>query len=123
MSNGDIDPVYGWRLPRIVGVAFVYAQYVPPRVEYIGDQRIERHDAVEIFVQTEAKLPIRAVTPVLFVGSVMVSSVEAHSETLYRFVAYDYSQLQGGAVIALGWPQIPDAREPSQFSYQQPALV
>lgn len=112
-----------WHLPQIVGVAFLYAKYAPPRFNYVAGQRVDYQSAVEILVATDGRLPIRAWSPVLFVGNTAISTYQAHSDTLYRFVAYDYNQLQLGDVIALGWPQFPDGKEPSQFVYQPPPLA
>jgi len=112
-----------WHLPQIMGVAFVYVQYAQPQFDYVAGQRLDYQAAVEILVATDGQLPLRAWSPVLFVGSTAISKFKAHSETLYRFIAYDYSRLQSGDVISFGWPQFPDWKEPSQFVYQPPPLT
>ena len=69
-----------------------------------GPERRQTSEAVEIMVRTAAPLPIRALSPVIFVGDVPVEDYEVAGLNLYRYVAFDPRALVGGAPVSLGWP-------------------
>jgi hypothetical protein len=93
-----------WTLPRIVNVETRLASYPVPKIFYVGTERREVRQAVEITVQTDGPVPVRAISPVLFVGSTQVAEGEIVGENRYKFYAIEPAQLQSGAAIAFGWP-------------------
>lgn len=96
-----------WTLPRVVEVEFRAVTYPEPRTYYVGRERRQTSDAVEIMVRTAAPLPIRAISPVLFVGDRPIADYDTAEPNLYRFVAFDPRSLVAGAPVSLGWPGRP----------------
>lgn len=99
-----------WELPQVVSVDAVQSHYNDPLIRYVGGQRVEYHDVVEIWVQTSEPLPMRALSAAIYIGETLVDDYEAAGENQYRFFAFDSTALDEGAPIAIGWPQFPENR-------------
>jgi hypothetical protein len=106
------------RLPEVVGVEARRVRYRTPRIYFAGREQREASEAVEIQVRTAGPLPVRDLSPVLFVGEVPLGEYEPAGRHLYTFYAYEPGRLQEGAPIALGWPYAPDRKIPTRFRYQ-----
>jgi hypothetical protein len=126
MTGGNQGNTAGadlWRLPEIAGIEIVHAQYPAPIVRYEGGQRLEYWEAVELLVQTITPFPVRALSPALFVDDTGIGSFETLGENLYRFFAFDFQSFQGGETIFLGWPQAPEQKVDTGFTYQPPPVA
>ena len=100
-----------WKLPEIVDVKAVLVQYRTPVIRYMGRDRVEYREAVELSVQTSDELPARALSPALYVGDVAITDYEVAGKNLYRFFAFNIRELQEGAPITMDWPQLRRGRE------------
>jgi hypothetical protein len=98
-----------WALPRVLGVEFRPVTYPEPRIYYVGRERRQTSEAVEILVRTAAPLPIRALSPVIFVGERVVADYDEAGPNLYRYLAFDPRTLAPNAPLSLGWPGRPPA--------------
>ena len=107
-----------WQLPNVLAVQATLVQYKQPIVYYVGQQRKEARQAVEFNVRTADQLPIRALSPALFIGEVPVIEFAIVGPNQYRFFAFEFQNLQQGAPISLGWPQFPAQMIPTGFQYQ-----
>jgi hypothetical protein len=96
-----------WSLPRILEVAFRPVKHEVPRIYYVGRERRQTSETVEIMVRTAAPLPIRALSPVIYVGDVPVEDYEVAGRNLYKYLAFNPSALLPGAPVSLGWPGQP----------------
>lgn len=94
-------------LPRVLSVAFRTVRYERPRPYWVGRERKQTSQALEILLHTESALPVRAVSPVLYVGDVAVRHYSIAGPNLYKFVAFDPAALAAGAPLTFGWPQLP----------------
>jgi hypothetical protein len=103
-TSDDLD-----RLPGVISIMTRAVRYVVPRIFYVGAERREVRDAVEITVHTEGPLPVRALSPALWVGDVPVHEMEAVARYQYRFYALEPGKLSEGAPLALGWAHHPPA--------------
>src|SRR5690242_421852 len=92
----------GLTLPAIVSVEASRVRYDPPRRHYVGQQALEVREGIELLVRTAAALPIRALTPALFIGDAVVSDYEVAGKNLYRFFLFDFERITPGAPIAFG---------------------
>jgi hypothetical protein len=110
-----------WKLPQLLSVEAKRAVYREPRIYWVGTEDKRAHGAVEFLVRTSSGLPIRALSPVLFVGDVAVGECRQEGENLYRYFAYDVERLQPGAPIFLAWPSLPRPRTATRFRYQPPS--
>ncbi len=106
------------RLPEVVGVESRRVRYATPRVYFAGREQREAREAVEIQVQTAGPLPVRDLSPVLFVGEVPLGEYEPAGRHLYTFFAYEPGRLQEGAPVALGWTYASHRKIPTRFRYQ-----
>src|SRR5262249_27624169 len=93
-------------LPGIVNIESRAVSYAVPKIFFVGSERREVRQAVEITVQTDAPIPARAISPVIFVGGTPIVEMETVGRNLYKFYAIEPSQLQQGAAIAFGWPEM-----------------
>ena len=113
-----------WTLPQVLGVEFRPVTYPEPRAYYVGRERRQTSEAVEIMVRTAAPLPIRAISPVIFVGDRPIADYETAGPNLYRYLAFDPRALVSGAPVFLGWPGRPPAsRIALAARYQPPTPV
>jgi hypothetical protein len=102
-------------LPAVLSVEASRVRYDPPRRYYAGKELREIREGVEILVRTAEPLPVRAISPVLFIGDTIVGDYEVAGPSLYRFFLFDLA-LAPGAPIALGWPFAPRRARPTNFT-------
>jgi hypothetical protein len=106
-------------LPSIANVQASRARYDPPRAIFIGRELVQVRDAIELLVRTTAALPVRDVSPVLFIGETAVADYETAGQNLYRFFVFtNPERLVQGAPIAIGWPYAPRSARLSNFRFQ-----
>lgn len=108
-------------LPRVLSVTTSATSLSPARRNFDSDLPALEH-TVEVVVETDGPIPVRALSPVLYVGGTPLTEVAAIDETHYRFVALAPAELADGAPITLGWSgQPPASTEDSSFRFQAPA--
>lgn len=112
-----------WTLPRVLDVRIRPVRFPEPRVFYAGTERRQTTEAVEIVVRTAAPLPIRAVSPVVYVGDVVVADYDTTGDNLYRFVAFEPRTLLPDAPVSLGWPGRPPASRVALAARYRPSSV
>jgi hypothetical protein len=112
MPHGPTDQRRGPldTLPRIVSVSTRLADYAVPKIFFVGTERKEVRRALEITVQTDAPIPARAISPVIWIGDAPVREMETVGPNQYRFYALDPAPLRDGAAIAFGWPEVEPGR-------------
>ena len=114
-----------WHLPLLEFVEVVQVHYLQPRKHMVKGELIERDEGVEILIHTETPIPIRALSPALFIGDEQVSENEVMGPSDYRFFVLDGKRLKPGAAIRLGWvgrppPTAKQGRREQEFRYEQP---
>jgi hypothetical protein len=115
-----------WRLPAIADVQIRSERFAPRAPRNFSQVPVEVEDAVAITVTFEQPVPVRAMSPVLWVGGERLTESEAvgsDGRTL-RFWALDRAGLREGAGIEVAWlnEPAPAARESaSRFTYRAPA--
>lgn len=97
-------------LPRVLSVAFRTVRYETPRPYWVGRERKQTSQALEILVHTESPLPVRALSPVIYIGEVAVMDYKVAGRNLYKYVAFDPTVLVAGAPLTFGWPDLPVSR-------------
>jgi hypothetical protein len=108
-----------WDLPEIVNVEAKKVRYEPPKQFWVNRQILEVRDGLELLVQLTKPLPIQAITPALYIGDTAVMDYKIEGKNLYRFFVINPEALQPGALIALGWPQLPKEQlAMSNFRFQ-----
>jgi hypothetical protein len=111
-------PVNLWSLPKVLSIKAVRVRYKKPKVYSVGRKTREAPEAVELLVQTSGPLPVRALSPALFVGDLVLTDYEPAGDNLYRFYAFAPADLKQGAPISFGWPQFPDRLVKTAFRYK-----
>jgi hypothetical protein len=106
------------RLPEIISVETVLVHYGKPRPYVDGTRLIQTREGLEVSVKTTQELPIRALSPVLFVGDVPLTEGERIGENLYRFYYPESQRLKEGEPIFLGWTRNLDQRVQTAFAYK-----
>jgi hypothetical protein len=107
-----------WRLPDVLEVRVRRRRFDPPRrVTSAGVDR-EVSDAVEIEIHVSEPFQIRALGPVLWVGSEPLTIAEGDGKDVYRFFSFQPDGLQAEAPIALAWnsPGAPRKETPHRYA-------
>lgn len=114
-----------WRLPAIADVQISAAHFAPRAPRHFGPVMDEVEDAVAITVTFEQPVPIRALSPVLWVGGEQLTESEAVGDDgrTLRFWGLDRTRLRDGAGIEVAWlnEPAPAARDSAaRFTYRAP---
>ena len=109
-----------WTLPKIRRIYIERRRYDPPRKHAIAGGVVEVAEGTEIIVETADTIPMRALSPALYVGGVEVAENEQVDATTLRFFVADERTLRAGAPIVLGWAGHPPRSTRSSHRYQAP---
>jgi hypothetical protein len=112
-----------WALPRVLAVDFRSVKFDVPRTYFVGRERRQTSEALEIMVRTASPLPIRALSPAIYVGDLPVEDYEVAGHNLYRFLMFDIGGLRAGAPISLGWPGRPVATRIALAARYRPTVA
>ena len=114
-----------WTLPGLKDVRSVRVRYRRPRRVLVDGVAVDRAEGVELQVQTDGEIPIRALSPAIFVGDTEIADNVTVDTTSHRFLVQDEQALSAGDEIRLGWvgqaPQKPArAAGGKAFRYEPP---
>jgi hypothetical protein len=109
-----------WSLPTISNLQIERVRYAKPRRHVVGDRVVEYDECLEISVRTTSEIPVRALSPALYVGNVEIAENAQVSEDEYRFFVLDEEPLKDGSIISLGWVGVPSKRVRTKFRYRPP---
>jgi hypothetical protein len=127
----QIAPAPNWGLPAITDVKIQSAKFEPKAPSNFAHPMDAVANAMEIVVSLEAPVPVRAMSPVLWVGDRKLTESEMvdKSGKKMRFWALTPDTLQPGAPITLGWMNdrpattaaaATNASRPARFFYHPP---
>jgi hypothetical protein len=111
-----------WELPEILDVKINRVPYEAPKLRYFESHLAKYTEAIEFLVKTDGPFPLRALPPVLYVGDVPVTENEATGENVYRFLAFEFDEMEEGASISLGWPDSPRRLE-TKYRFEFPSTI
>ncbi|MEJ8849513.1 hypothetical protein [Variovorax rhizosphaerae] len=99
------EPAPGWALPAITAVDIRATAFRARATRHVAPATADAADAVHIDVKLDAPVPMRALSPVLWVGDKMLTECEAVNKegTSLRFWALEPQALTDGAPLALAW--------------------
>lgn len=110
----------GWELPEIVEVRTLNNSFEPRQLRNFRSSLEANPEATEFQIRTASPIPIRALSPVLHVGNVVLTESEQIGENLYKFWALEPNRLEDEAPISLSWTNTPDEQlQESQFHYNR----
>jgi hypothetical protein len=109
-----------WTLPEIRSLRILRRRHSPPRKFQRAGRLIEVGEGTEIIIETDGEIPVRALSPVLNIGSEQVTEVEPAGRHSYRFFVVDEAVLREGAPIRLGWMGLPAPAKESRFTFHDP---
>lgn len=113
-----------WELPEITDVRVKYARYQPRATRNFTNPIGAVEDAVEIVVSLQSPVPIRAMSPVLWVGGERLTESEAVGKEgkQIRFWSFSRAKLRSGAPIAISWldDAQPKTQRRAKFTYRPP---
>jgi hypothetical protein len=109
-----------WDLPEIVEVKTMNVPFEPRQLRNFRSSLEAKTEAIEFQIRTASPVPIRALSPVLHIGSVVLTESEQIGENLYRFWAFEPHRLETEAPISLSWTNTPNEQlQESQFRYNR----
>jgi hypothetical protein len=109
-----------WKLPKVVKLAIERVRYSKPRRHVVAGRVVEFPEGVEILIRTSAEIPVRALSPALFIGSIEVAENEQVAQTEYRFFVLNPERLVDGAAIGFGWAGSAGRRSRTGYRYRKP---
>ncbi len=111
-----------WKIPAIASVRIRKAEYRPRAPRNFKSPLKPVPDALEIVVKLESPMPVRAIPPILYVGSQRLTESEAVDEKglEIRFWVLDLTKLESDAPIALAWLNDPPPKGESRFKFENP---
>jgi hypothetical protein len=111
-KDGDL-----WTLPDVVWVDTERVTYDLPRRRIAGGQILQVREGVEVTIQTDGPIPMRALAPQLHVGDVVMTESEPAGHLRYRFVGYEPDRLKEGESISLGWSMADSPLKVTRFRF------
>jgi hypothetical protein len=113
-------PRPAWDLPEIRDIEIRRIPFEPRRPRNFESALADYKEAAEFRVRTSGPIPVRALGPALFVGSVQVIESEQVEGDLYRFLAFDLDRLESGAPIRWGWVNASEEEQRvTEFRYEE----
>ncbi|HEX3151595.1 MAG TPA: hypothetical protein VHR66_26210 [Gemmataceae bacterium] len=113
-----------WELPEIKDVQIRSAPFKPPALKNFDHPLDTVPDAMEIVISLAAPIPIRALSPVLWVGDQKLTESEVADKEgkKMRFWAFEPQKLAADAPIVMLWmnDQPPINQKKAKFTYRQP---
>lgn len=110
-----------WALPAIKAVSIERVRYKNPRKHPVGGQLVTIEEAIEITIETDGEIPVRALSPALNVGQAQMVENEPVGTRGLRFFVTDGQALRDGAPISLSWVGQPAQGGKAKFHYRAPA--
>lgn len=108
-----------WKLPAVLDIRIARIPFKAREYRHFKSVYAKYDEAVEFLVRTDGPFPIRALSPVLYVGDEAIVEGEPAEKGAYRFLAFELDRLEPGAPITLGWPGQPAiARKETGFRYE-----
>lgn len=111
-------PRADFSMPKVLHVQIRATRVEAPRLRNFTSSLPAGDDAVELIVETEQPIPIRALGPALYVGDTAVTEVTEVAPRTYRFVAPTSRGLERDAPIGLGWTGQRPTETESAFRYR-----
>jgi hypothetical protein len=109
-----------WELPEILEVRTLNNSFEPRQLRNFRSSLEANTEATEFQIGTASPIPIRALSPVLHVGNVVLTESEQIGENFYKFWAFEPNRLEDEAPISLSWTNTPDEQlQESQFRYNR----
>ena len=109
-----------YKLPAIKELSMKVVKFTPPKFEHLKSDLEKYKEALEITVITEAPIPARAATPVLYIGNTKVSYyIKGQRDNEYLFYAFEWNKLPESP-IGWGWDNDePEAIQKTRFNYKK----
>lgn len=109
-------------LPKLIDITIRRVPFEPPKHRHFTSKLSNFSEAIEFRVQTDRPLNLStAITPVLFVGDLMLTEGQQVDKTIYTFLAFEEDKIEPGAAISLAYPNTTDEmRNVSKFHYEPP---
>ena len=122
MNNMENNrPKQNFQLPQVKDIKINLIPYTPPKLRYFKSTFSKYSKAIEFKVTTDGPIPVRALSPALYVGKIPVIEGEVITENVYRFLAFETNELIDNEPIYFGWYGDPEEpREKTNFTYKKP---
>jgi hypothetical protein len=92
-----------FQLPQIKDLKIKEIPYKPPKLRYFQSSSSKYSKAIEFTVTTDGPIPVRALSPVLYVGKIPIIEGGPIKVNLYRFLAFETNKLKLNEPIYFGW--------------------
>ena len=112
-----------FKLPQIENIEIKLIPYEAPKLRCFKSSFSKYSQAIEFIITTDAPIPVRALSPVLYIGEIPLTEGETIKENLYRFLAFEINQLKDNTPIYFGWQG--DRKEQlrkTKFVYKRPGI-
>jgi hypothetical protein len=112
-----------FKLPQIENIEIKLIPHEAPKLRYFKSSFSKYSQAIEFLITTDAPIPVRALSPVLYIGEMPLTEGETIKENSYRFLAFEINELKDNTPIYFGWQG--DRKEQprkTKFVYKRPGI-
>lgn len=92
-----------YNLPEVIDIKFKYGVYIPPRLKFFQKFIREKEECLIITVKTKASIPVRGLSPKVFIGNYEIIEGKRLSDDTYEFYGFEYEDYKEKAPIYFGW--------------------
>lgn len=113
-----------FQLPQIKEIMIKEIPYNHPKLRYFKSSSSKYSKAIEFTVTTDGAIPVRALSPVLYVGKIPIIEGGAIKENIYRFLAFETNEFKDNEPIYFGWYGDQEGlRIKTNFTYKKPDRI
>jgi hypothetical protein len=97
------DLVPNHKLPNILSLKSRKVKYKSPNLKYFKSFLESNEEAIEVIITTDSAIPIRADTPMLYIGEFKTAEMEQIDDKSYRFLLLNIGEIKEGLDISWNW--------------------
>ena len=97
------DLVPNHKLPNILSLKSRRVKYTAPNLKYFKSFLESNEEAIEVIITTDSAIPIRADTPMLYIGEFKTAEMEKIDDKSYRFLFLNIGEIKEGLDISWNW--------------------
>jgi hypothetical protein len=100
-----------FELPKIISLKMKLVDFKAPKLKTFTSRLSKYKRAVVITIVTEGPIPIRDISPTIYIGNIPSKhSEESKGTNEYKFYVFNFEKIKPGERILWGWANDPPAK-------------